>query len=69
MHFLPNKSNYWVCLIQITIFAPRESRNARKEVGNYKTKVKMGIIFGGLIGGAIALAVVSFIVDFFDKCL
>lgn len=29
----------------------------------------MGILIACLIGGAIALAVVSFIVDFIDKCL
>ncbi len=29
----------------------------------------MGIMIGCLIGGAIALAAVSFIVDFIDKCL
>ena len=29
----------------------------------------MSIIIGGLIGGAIALAVVGFVVDLIDKCL
>ena len=29
----------------------------------------MSILIGGLIGGAIAIAAVSFIVDFIDKCL
>ena len=37
--------------------------------GKGKWLISMSILIGSLIGGAIAVAVVSFIVDFIDKCL
>ena len=46
-----------------------KTETLEREKANTKILINMSILIGSLIGGAIAFAVVSFVVDLIDKCL